>query len=116
MNVIVFASRKGGSGKSTLAAHLAAYAHKPSRPCLLIFISSHSINILMCKDIACRLTSKLPAMVLTFSGFSATMSMIWRRVGSEMAWNTSLLIIILQVCACKYMCKDLLAQIFFKKI
>jgi chromosome partitioning protein len=36
MNVIVFASRKGGSGKSTLAAHLAAYAHKPSRPCLLI--------------------------------------------------------------------------------
>jgi cellulose biosynthesis protein BcsQ len=36
MNVIVFASRKGGSGKSTLAAHLAAHAHKPSRPCLLI--------------------------------------------------------------------------------
>jgi chromosome partitioning protein len=36
MNVIVFASRKGGSGKSTLAAHLAAYAHKPSRPCLLV--------------------------------------------------------------------------------
>ena len=36
MNVIVFASRKGGSGKSTLAAHLAAYAHKPSRACLLI--------------------------------------------------------------------------------
>ena len=36
MNVIVFASRKGGSGKSTLAAHLAAFAHKPSRPCLLI--------------------------------------------------------------------------------
>src|SRR5580704_1979145 len=36
MNVIVFASRKGGSGKSTLTAHLAAHAHKPSRPCLLI--------------------------------------------------------------------------------
>jgi chromosome partitioning protein len=36
MNVLVFASRKGGSGKSTLAAHLAAHAHKPSRPCLLI--------------------------------------------------------------------------------
>jgi chromosome partitioning protein len=36
MNVIVFASRKGGSGKSTLAAHLAAHAHKPSRPFLLI--------------------------------------------------------------------------------
>src|SRR6201981_1031052 len=36
MDVIVFASRKGGSGKSTLAAHLAAHAHKPSRPCLLI--------------------------------------------------------------------------------
>jgi chromosome partitioning protein len=36
MNVIVFASRKGGSGKSTLAAHLAAHAHRPSRPCLLI--------------------------------------------------------------------------------
>src|ERR1700745_215775 len=36
MNVIVFASRKGGSGKSTLAAHLAAYIHKPARPCLLI--------------------------------------------------------------------------------
>jgi chromosome partitioning protein len=36
MNAIVFASRKGGSGKSTLAAHLAAYVHKPSRPCLLI--------------------------------------------------------------------------------
>jgi len=36
MNVVVFASRKGGSGKSTLAAHLAAYAHKTSRPCLLV--------------------------------------------------------------------------------
>jgi chromosome partitioning protein len=36
MEVLVFASRKGGSGKSTLAAHLAAHAHKPSRPCLLI--------------------------------------------------------------------------------
>jgi len=36
MNVIVFASRKGGSGKSTLAAHLAAHAHKPARPVLLI--------------------------------------------------------------------------------
>lgn len=36
MNTIVFASRKGGSGKSTLAAHLAAHAHKASKPCLLI--------------------------------------------------------------------------------
>ena len=36
MNVIAFASRKGGSGKSTLTAHLGAYVHKPSRPCLLI--------------------------------------------------------------------------------
>jgi cellulose biosynthesis protein BcsQ len=36
MNVIVFASRKGGSGKSTLAAHLAAHAHKPSRPVLMV--------------------------------------------------------------------------------
>jgi chromosome partitioning protein len=36
MEVIVFASRKGGSGKSTLTAHLAAHAHKASRPCLLI--------------------------------------------------------------------------------
>ncbi|MBN8921352.1 MAG: ParA family protein, partial [Rhizobiales bacterium] len=36
MNVIVFASRKGGSGKSTLAAHLAAYAAKSSRSCMLV--------------------------------------------------------------------------------
>ncbi len=36
MNVVVFASRKGGSGKSTLAAHLAAHAHKSSRPCLIV--------------------------------------------------------------------------------
>ena len=36
MEVLVFASRKGGSGKSTLTAHLAAHAHKPTRPCLLI--------------------------------------------------------------------------------
>ena len=36
MNVIVFASRKGGTGKSSLAAHLATFAHKPSRPCLLV--------------------------------------------------------------------------------
>src|ERR1700749_43002 len=36
MNVIVFASRKGGSGKSTLTAHLAAQAHRPARPVLLI--------------------------------------------------------------------------------
>ena len=36
MNVIVVASRKGGSGKSTLTAHLAAHAHKATRPCLLI--------------------------------------------------------------------------------
>jgi cellulose biosynthesis protein BcsQ len=36
MDVIVFASRKGGSGKSTLTAHLAAHAHRPSRPVLLI--------------------------------------------------------------------------------
>jgi chromosome partitioning protein len=36
MNVVVFASRKGGSGKSTLTAHLAAHAHRASRPCLLV--------------------------------------------------------------------------------
>ena len=36
MNVIVFASRKGGSGKSTLTAHLATFAHKSSKPCLLV--------------------------------------------------------------------------------
>jgi chromosome partitioning protein len=36
MNVIVFASRKGGSGKSTLTAHLAAQAHKPARPVLMV--------------------------------------------------------------------------------
>jgi chromosome partitioning protein len=36
MNVIVFASRKGGSGKSTLTAYLAAQAHRPTRPVLLI--------------------------------------------------------------------------------
>ncbi len=36
MDVIAFASRKGGSGKTTLAAQLAAHAHKPSKPCLLI--------------------------------------------------------------------------------
>jgi chromosome partitioning protein len=36
MNVIVVASRKGGAGKSTLTAHLAAHAHKATRPCLLI--------------------------------------------------------------------------------
>ena len=36
MNVIVFASRKGGSGKSTLTAHLAAHAHKPARPVLMV--------------------------------------------------------------------------------
>lgn len=36
MKVIVFASRKGGTGKSTLTAHIAAHAHKSSRPCLLI--------------------------------------------------------------------------------
>ena len=36
MNVLAFASRKRGAGKSTLAAHLAAYAHGLTRPCLLI--------------------------------------------------------------------------------
>ena len=36
MNVIVFASRKGGSGKSTLTAHLAAQAHTPARPVLMV--------------------------------------------------------------------------------
>jgi chromosome partitioning protein len=36
MVIITVASRKGGSGKSTLTAHLAAYASKPSRRCLLI--------------------------------------------------------------------------------
>jgi chromosome partitioning protein len=36
MNVIVFASRKGGSGKSTLTAHLAAQAHRPGHPVLMI--------------------------------------------------------------------------------
>jgi chromosome partitioning protein len=36
MVVITVASRKGGSGKSTLTAHLAAYANKASRRCLLI--------------------------------------------------------------------------------
>jgi chromosome partitioning protein len=36
MVVITVASRKGGSGKSTLTAHLAAFANKASRRCLLI--------------------------------------------------------------------------------
>jgi chromosome partitioning protein len=35
-NVLTFASRIGGAGQSTLAAHLAAHAHGPTRPCLLI--------------------------------------------------------------------------------
>jgi chromosome partitioning protein len=42
MNVIVLASRKGGSGKSTLAAHLAAFAAKSSRSCLLVDADSQS--------------------------------------------------------------------------
>jgi len=61
---------------------------------------------------ACRLTAKLSAMALIFNGLSATISMILRLVGSAMAWNTSRLTIIVQVYACKYMGKDLLAQIF----
>ncbi len=36
MVIITVASRKGGSGKSTLTAHLAAFANKASRRCLLI--------------------------------------------------------------------------------
>ena len=36
MNVITFASRKGGAGKSTLTAHLAAFAHRLERRCLLV--------------------------------------------------------------------------------
>ena len=36
MNVLVLASRKGGTGKSTLAAHLAAQAHRPGKPVVLI--------------------------------------------------------------------------------
>jgi chromosome partitioning protein len=36
MIVVTVASRKGGSGKSTLTAHLAAYANKTSRRCLLV--------------------------------------------------------------------------------
>lgn len=36
MIVVTVASRKGGSGKSTLTAHLAAYANKASRRCLLV--------------------------------------------------------------------------------
>jgi chromosome partitioning protein len=36
MNVITLASRKGGAGKSTLTAHLAAFAHRQGRRCLLI--------------------------------------------------------------------------------
>jgi chromosome partitioning protein len=36
MNVITFASRKGGTGKSTLTAHLAGFAHRQGRRCLII--------------------------------------------------------------------------------
>src|SRR5947209_7583141 len=36
MNVITFASRKGGAGKSTLTAHLAAFAHRQGRRCLVV--------------------------------------------------------------------------------
>ncbi|HXW24610.1 MAG TPA: ParA family protein [Xanthobacteraceae bacterium] len=36
MNVITLASRKGGAGKSTLTAHLAAFAQRQGRRCLLL--------------------------------------------------------------------------------
>ncbi len=36
MNVITLASRKGGSGKSTLTAHLAAFAQKLGKRCLIL--------------------------------------------------------------------------------
>jgi chromosome partitioning protein len=36
MNVITLASRKGGSGKSTLTAHLAAFAQRQGKRCLIL--------------------------------------------------------------------------------
>ena len=54
--------------------------------------------------------AKLSEIVVRFSGLVEIKWMISRRVGSAMAWNMSRRWYIMQVFACKYICKYSLAQ------
>src|SRR4051812_44280569 len=64
-----------------------------SLPCWFITIKPHSVSILMCFEIAGRLISKFSATAFRFKDCPASISMMALRVGSAIAWNTSLLIV-----------------------
>jgi hypothetical protein len=56
----------------------------------------------MCLEIVCRDESKLSAMAPGVKACSASSVRMARRVGSAMAWNTSLRDVIMQLFDCKY--------------
>ena len=63
-----------------------------SRPCCRMMISPHSDKILMCFEIAGRLTSKFSATAFRFKDCCDRRLIISLRVGSAIAWKTSRLI------------------------
>jgi hypothetical protein len=62
-----------------------------SRPCWVIIIRPHSVRIFMCLDTAGLLIVKLSATAFRFKDCCDKRLMISLRVGSAMAWKTSLL-------------------------
>ena len=91
----VFGSRISGIVPPSLIPHSAYQVSLHNNGAFLLFNgdSPHSARIFKCLETACRLISKCSAMAFGVMATEAMRAIMALRVGSAMAWKTSLLIV-----------------------